>query len=390
MAREYDCIVVGLGAMGSAAAYHLARRGCSVLGLDRFRPPHARGSSHGGTRIIREAYFEHPVYVPLVQRAYELWSDLERQSRAVLYQRTGGLMIGAQDCALVAGALRSAREHGLAHETIDANAIRARFPALRPADDMVGVLEPRAGILFPEACIAAHLALAGSTGAELRFDESLTGWEPDGEGVRVVTASGDYSARNLVATAGAWMTDLFPGLVLPLAIERQTLFWLEPRLTPELFDSGCCPIHLWQFDGRHFFYGFPDLGEGVKVARHHDGQAATPDGIDRDISADEVEDIRGLVRRFLPHADGPLRKSAVCFYANTPDEHFWIDRHPGHPQVLVVSACSGHGFKFSSAIGEIVAETLLDDGSRFDLALFRARAAAAPAADAVDDPPFES
>jgi sarcosine oxidase len=282
-------------------------------------------------------------------------------------------MIGAAGCDLVTGALRSAREHGLAHEIIDAGAIRERFPALRPDDGMVGVLEPRAGILFPERCVAAHLALARAAGAELRFDEPAARWEPDGDGVRVVTRGGEYRARHLIATAGAWMADLFPGLALPLAIERQMLFWFAPRGAPGLFEPERCPIHLWQFDGRHFFYGFPDVGAGVKVARHHDGRTTTPDGVDRDVSVDEVDDIRSVVRRFVPGADGPLARSAVCLYANTADGHFWIDRHPMHPQVLIVSACSGHGFKFSSVIGEIVAQTLLDGGACFDLALFRAR-----------------
>ena len=169
----YDSIVVGLGAMGSAAAYHLTRRGHTVLGFDRFRPPHAHGSSHGETRIIREAYFEHPAYVPMVQRAYALWHELEERSGKVLYQPTGGLMIGAADSELVAGALLSAREHGLAHQLIGAAEIRRRFPALQPPDDMVGVLEPRAGILFPERCVAAHLELAREAGADLHFDEPV-------------------------------------------------------------------------------------------------------------------------------------------------------------------------------------------------------------------------
>lgn len=373
MTLAYESIVVGLGAMGSAAACHLAHRGGTVLGFDRYRPPHAVGSSHGDTRIIRETYFEHPIYVPMVQRAYELWSELEQRSGVVLYRRTGGLMIGAAESELVAGALRSAHEHGLAHELIGAREIRKRFPALQPADDMVGVLEPRAGVLFPELCVAAHLDLAQEAGADLRFDEPVLRWEPDGGGVRVFTQRGEYRASHLIATAGAWMSALFPDLALPFAIERQTLYWFEPPVAGDLFDPERCPIHLWQFDGRRFFYGFPDLGEGVKVGRHHHGRIGTLDTVDRDVSAEEVDDIRGLVRRFVPRADGALRRSAVCLYTNTPDEHFWIDRHPAHANVLIVSPCSGHGFKFSGVIGEIVADWVTEGGSRFDLSLFRAR-----------------
>jgi sarcosine oxidase len=373
MTSSHEAIIVGLGAMGSAVAYHLARRGCKVLGFDRFHPPHTQGSSHGETRIIREAYFEHPLYVPMVQRAFELWVELEQGSRAVLYRQTGGVMIGAAESELVTGALRSAREHGLAHELIDAAEIRERFPVLQPANDMVGVLEFRAGILFPERCVAMHLERAREAGADLNFNEPVLTWEARGNGVRVFTGRGEYDAHQLIATTGPWVSGLFPELALPFAIERQILYWFEAQGTADLFDPERCPIHLWQFDGRHFFYGFPDLGQGVKVARHHDGQMTTPDLADRDVSANEVEDIRDLVRRFVPGADGPLRMSAVCLYTNTPDEHFWIDRHPAHPQVLIVSACSGHGFKFASVIGEVVADSLVGGRSRFDLSLFRAR-----------------
>src|SRR4051812_20791235 len=176
MTTHCDIIVAGLGAMGSAVAMNLSRRGCSVIGFDRFRPPHAFGSSHGGSRIIREAYFEHPMYVPLVQRAYELWASLERDAAASLYLQTGGLMLGARDSDLVEGSLRSAREHRLAHEVIDEREMRRRFPALRPETGMVGVLEPRAGILFPERCVEVMLDQASRAGAELRYDEPVDAW----------------------------------------------------------------------------------------------------------------------------------------------------------------------------------------------------------------------
>ena len=373
MTAAYGSIVVGCGAMGSAAAYHLARRGHSVVGFDRFRPPHSFGSSHGDTRIIREAYFEHPLYVPMVQRAYELWADLEARSGAVLYRRTGGLMIGSADSVLVTGALRSAHAHGLAHELVGAAEIRARFPALRPADDMVGVLEPRAGILFPERCVAAHVDLAREAGAELHFDEPVLRWEADVESVRVFTRNGTYRADRLIVLAGAWTKDLFPDVALPLTVERQTLYWFEPQIRGGLFEPERCPIHLWQFDDGEFFYGFPDLGDGVKVARHHGGRVVAPDTVDRDVSDAEVDAIRQVVRRFVPCADGRLRKAAVCVYTNTQDEHFWIDRHPEHRNVLVVSACSGHGFKFASVIGEIAADLVIDGRARFDLSVFEAR-----------------
>jgi len=378
MAKRYDAIVVGLGAMGSATAYHLARRGRSVLAFDQFTPPHARGSSHGETRIIREAYFEHPSYVPLLQRAYALWHELEHNAGDTLFVATGGLMLGTPDSAIVSGALRSAREHALRHEYLTAREVRSRFPALRPDDDMVAVLEPRAGVLFPERCVAAHLELARRGGAHLRCDERVLRYEAGADGVRVFTAQAHFDAATLIVTAGAWAARLLPDLKLPLQVERQVLYWFEPAAAAPFLPDRC-PVHLWQFDGQHFFYGFPDMrgsagaGTGVKVARHHDGVLVDPDTVDRAVSADEAAAMRSIVRRYLPGADGPLRQATVCVYTNTPDEHFWLDRHPAESQVLIASPCSGHGFKFASVIGEVLADLATTGQSAFDLGLFRAR-----------------
>ena len=364
----YDAIIVGLGAMGSATAYQLARRGLHVLGLDRFTPPHAFGSSHGETRIIREAYFEHPVYVPMVQRAYELWRDLEDESGATLLRETGGMMIGRPDSDLVEGARHSAELHGLRHAMLTADEVHERFPALHPESDMVAVWEPRAGVLFADACIRAHLTQARLNGAELRYEEPMLRWEPDGDGVRVLTAQAEYRGRRLILTAGAWISGFF--LDLPLTVERQVLFWFDQTSGPEMFSPEHLPIHLWQFDGRRFFYGFPNLGSGIKVAFHHGGEITTIDSVRRDVTPDEVEEIRTAMRRFLPAADGPLRSTTVCVYTNTPDEHFLIDRHPRHAPVLIASACSGHGFKFSPVIGEVLADLVQAGESRFDFRLF--------------------
>ena len=357
--------------MGSATAHALARRGMRVLGIDRFSPPHEFGSSHGESRIIREAYFEHPVYVPMVQRAYELWRELEKESGATLLRETGGVMIGRPDSDLVKGARHSAELHGLRHEMLTAAEVRKRFPALHPESDMVAVWEPRAGVLSPEACISAQLAQARRFGAELRFDEPMLRWEPEGEGVRVSTASGDYRAQQLVVTAGAWINDLFPDL--PLRIERQVLFWFDRASAHGMFAPERCPVHLWQFDGRRFFYGFPNFGSGVKLAFHHGGESVKVDNVRHEVAAPELEEIRAAVRRFVPEADGAVRASTVCMYTNTPDEHFLIDRHPAHRQVLIASACSGHGFKFSPVVGEVLADFAHGEAPRFDLNLFRWR-----------------
>jgi sarcosine oxidase len=373
MPARHEVIIAGLGAMGSAAAFHLARAGRRVLGLDRFAPPHDRGSSHGRTRIIREAYFEHPTYVPLVQRAYTLWAELEQASQSPLFQPTGGLMIGSPESVVFQGAKHSAESHHLPHEILSSAAVRRRFPALQPDDNMMAVWEPRAGILFPERCIAAHLSLAARAGAQIQCEEMITQWTPDGEGVRVQTTKGEYLADWLLLCSGSWLQTLLPGWKIPVQIERQVLYWFTPHGAAKHFAPEACPVHLWQFDEQHFFYGFPDLGDGVKVAAHHDGEWTMPDQVRRDVTPQEIDGMRRIVRRFLPQADGPLASSTVCLYTNTPDGHFWLDRHPQHPRVVIASPCSGHGFKFSSAIGEVLAHQVTRGHSDFDLRLFRTR-----------------
>lgn len=373
MSKASDIIIAGLGAMGSAAAYHLAQRGVRVLGFDRFAPPHTLGSSHGKTRILREAYFEHPAYVPIVQRAYQLWGDLEEAAGTRLLLKTGGLMIGPPESQVVSGARLSAATHDLEHEVLSAAEVIRRYPCLRPEPDMIAVYEPRAGILFPEACVHAHLALAQSHGAQFHTHEPLVSWQSDATGVSVTTERARYSAEALVISAGAWANALLTELAPPLTVERQVQFWFEPMQARSSFSATRSPVHLWQFDDDQLFYGFPDLGEGVKVARHHRGLIGAPDRLSRAVEADEIADMRSIIRRFVPNADGPLGSAAVCLYTNTPDGHFWIDRHPAHANVLIASACSGHGFKFASAIGEILADLATHNSPSFDLSLFRGR-----------------
>lgn len=373
MPQTADVIIVGLGAMGSAAAMQLARRGQRVLGFDRFSPPHAMGSSHGQTRIIREAYFEDPIYVPIVQRAYELWDELQRASGTSIFLKTGGLMLGQPDSIVFTGAKRSAETHHLVHEILSSADVARRFPAIQPEPDMMAVYEPRAGILFPEACIASHLSLAAKSGADIHVNESVLSWKATDQGVSVNTTKATYHAGQLILSAGAWASTLLPDLNPPLTVERQILFWFTPTQSPAQFSAANCPIHLWQFDGHQFFYGFPDLGDGVKVARHHRGLTGDPQSLPRDVTPEEVDDMQQIVRRFLPDAAGSLRASTVCLYTNTPDEHFWIDHYPAHSNVIIASPCSGHGFKFASAVGEILADLTTKGTSRFDLSLFKNR-----------------
>jgi len=366
MQPVFDAIVVGLGGMGSAALFHLARRGARVLGIDRFAPPHTEGSSHGETRVIREAYFEHPNYVPLVQRAYALWEELERASGRQLYLKTGGIMIGYPGGTIVEGSRRSALEHRLPFETLTAAEIRARFPGFQPSAGMEGILEPRAGLLYPEACITAHLQLASQASATVQTNEPVREWRAWGEGVDVRTDQGVYRANRLILSGGAWMPELLPGWASQLQIERQVLLWFE-ALRPELFAPGQFPIHLWEYEPDRFFYGFPDLGTGVKLAFHHQGQAGPRETLGADVTAEDIESLRGVVGRYLPEALGRYLRGTVCRYTNTPDGHFLIDRHPAHANVVVASPCSGHGFKFASAIGEALAELAIDGRPRLDL-----------------------
>jgi sarcosine oxidase len=368
MPPPFDVAIAGLGAMGSACARALARRGLRVAGFDRFAPPHDRGSSHGKSRIIREAYFEHPAYVPLVQHAMRLWDALEEESVRTLRLRTGGLMIGPPEGTLVRGALASARAHDLPHELLDAAAMARRLPVLRPGPDMVGVWEPNAGVLFPEAGIDALLASARRRGATLLLDEPVVSWRADGDAVELRTPRGVHRAGHLVLASGAWLSALAPGL--PLSVERVPLFWFEPAADPRGFDPERFPIFILEHARDRFIYGFPRMEGAVKLARHHEGEPADPDRLRRDVEAGEVDAMRDLFRPYLPAADGPLRETAVCMYTNTPDGHFVIGPDARHAAVTLVSACSGHGFKFAPAIGEIVADLVTEGRTRWDLGLF--------------------
>jgi sarcosine oxidase len=372
--RDYDAIVVGLGAIGSATLFHLARRGLSVLGLEQFSPGHQFGSSHGDSRIIRETYFEHPLYVPLVQRAHELWRELEATSGKSLMTITGGLMIGPPDGSVVSGTLRSAREHGLPHEILTPPAVHDRFPAFELSADLVAVMDPRAGYLDPEACNRAHVDAARNAGAEARFDERVLGWRPDGDGVRVRTQSGSYTADRLVLAGGAWTSSLARDLGLPLTVERQTVFWFESDGLNEAYDAADFPIYAYEYKAGHICYGFPRLPRGTKASVMHSGELARDaKSVRRAVTDDEVKPLRAALRPVLPQlAEAAVRESSVCIFTNTPDHDFIIDFHPEHRQVLISSPCSGHGFKFASAIGELQADLITGGKARFDVSPFRA------------------
>lgn len=376
--ERFDTVVVGLGAMGSAALHHLALRGVKVLGVDTFATPHIHGSTHGRTRIIREAYYEHPCYVPIVQRAYELWAQLEREIGEQLFVQTGGLMIGPPDGEIFAGALRSATEHGLAHTILEPRDVHARFPGFRVPEGAMALHEPRAGLLFPEKCVEAHLALARRAGASVRTGVTVTAWEADDE-VRIRTDAGELRARTLILAAGPWLPALIPELELPLEVERQLFHWFEPASHPEWYDATHSPISLIEYAHDRFFATFPDVGHGVKAGVHHEGEVIDIDAPRAPASEAEGAEMQALLARYLPQAAGRILDRATCVYTNTPDHDFVLDRHPEHPNVIIASPCSGHGFKFSSAIGEILADLVTSRQTSFDLSPFALSRFQAPA-----------
>jgi sarcosine oxidase len=351
--RHYDVIVVGLGAMGSAAAYQLARRGQRVLGLDAFAAGHTLGSSHGETRIIRMAYIEHPNYVPLLRRAYQLWAQLETEARTKLLHQTGGLFVGPPEGSFVVGSLASAREHGLPHSLLEAGEIRHRFPMFQARSHEVGLYEEEAGVLLPERCIQAHLDLAQAAGAELHHAEPVTTWSERG----VETEQGRYTADKLIVTVGAWAGKVLRDLGLPLQPERSPIFWFQARWDAAQFEIGRLPIWIWQDPGYGDFYGTPHLEwPGAKVGMHHTRQYVDPDTVDRKVSGADEQPVREFLERCVPDLAGSVADSRVCLYTNTPDEDFVVDRHPEFANVYYAAGFSGHGFKFAGVIGEVLAD----------------------------------
>lgn len=366
--ERYDVIVVGVGGMGSAALHHLARRGKRVLGLERFDLLHEHGSSHGLTRIIRLAYFEHPDYVPLLRRAYELWRELEADSGERLLTVTGIVEGGER---ILDGVLRSCAEHDLSHEELSGAEVATRFPAYRLPGDMRVVFQPDGGFLVPERCIVAHVQGALARGAVLRARERVLEWSDTGSGVRVRTDRGIAEAERLVLAAGAWSQDvarLPPGFVRGV---RQALAWLQPA-RPELFTPERMPVFNLDLGGEHF-YGFPAHGiPGFKLGRYdHFGAGGDPDVIDREPTQVDEAPLRAFAERYFPDGAGPTVALKTCLFEPSPDEHFLIDGHPDTPNAVVAAGFSGHGYKFCSVVGEILADLAIDGSTRHDIGLFR-------------------
>jgi sarcosine oxidase len=359
---SWDAIVLGLGGMGSAAARELARRGQRVLGLERYGPAHALGSSHGESRVYRQSYLEDPAYVPLLLRAWDRWQELGPGC----FTATGGLYLGAPDGETFGGARLAAQQWGLPHEVLDAAAVADRFPTFALAPGELALYERRAGFARPEATVAAQLRLAAAAGAELRFDTPALSWSATPTGVRVETGAGPVEAGVLVLTAGPWMPAL-AGLRAPMVVERQVMHWLVPAGDPGPYER--MPVFI-AGGGADQVYGFPALGGRVKVALFRAGVPTDPDTVDRTVSAAEVAELRARARQVLPGLTGPAAAASVCLYTTTPDHHFVIGPHPEHPTVMVAAGFSGHGFKFVPVVGEILADLALAGTTELPIGLF--------------------
>ena len=367
----YDVIVIGVGGMGSATVYELASRGLRVLGLERFDVPHDMGSSHGVNRIIRLAYFEHPSYVPLLRRAYERWLELELASGEQLLHITGSLDVGPEGGMVFSGSLQSCEEHDLPHEVLTSTELTGHFPGVHPPEDWMGVYQPDGGFVLSERAIVSHVSVALGRGAEVRAREAVLEWNSTGDRVRVETSRGSYEAGALVITSGAWagpQASPLDGLLTP---ERQVMGWFQP-LRPELFAPGACPVVIGEFE-EGLYYTFPVFGiPGFKIGKfHHLGEATTAEDLDRDIRPEDEAVLRQAVARYFPEANGPALSLRACMFTNTPDEHFIIDALPGMPNVFVAAGFSGHGFKFCSVVGEIMADLATRGETAHDSSLFR-------------------
>ena len=372
----YDVIVLGVGGMGSAAAFELARRGRRVLGLEQFALGHDRGSSHGHTRIIRKAYYEHPDYVPLVLRAYDRWRDLEERCGKTLLTECGCLSVGPPAGELIAGVRQSAARHGLPVEALDAAGLRRRFPAFQFDEKYVALLERSAGFLYIDDCVRAYADQARHLGATLHDNEPVLSWKAEGAGVVVETMTRRYRAGRLVVTAGPWAGRMLADVGAPLTVMRQVVFWFD---APDaVFRRDVFPAFIAETP-EGAYYGLPALNaDGLKAARHYGApEVRDPSEVARAVAPEDEAPVRQFLRAHLPAAAGPRRRASVCIYTLTPDRHFLIDVHPIHPQVVFAAGFSGHGFKFASAVGEVLAD-LADAGrtplpiGRFGLARFRA------------------
>ncbi len=362
----YDAIVLGTGGIGSAALLHLAQRGCKVLGIDRFVGPHDRGSSHGQTRIIRQAYFEHPNYTPLLLETYRLWDELADRVGQQLYFETGVLQIGPAEGEVVTGVFHSAQQHGLQVERLTPAEIEQRWPAFVVPPDMIGALEAHAGYLLVEQCVEAHMQAATEAGAELLSPAAVEAWKP-GPPVTLQTSAGELTAQHLIVTAGAWAGQLLADLDLNLEVRRKSLFWYPPNRGQEVAHREL-PCFLYELP-TGVFYGMPQVdGRGLKIGEHSGGQViGDPLTVDREVDADDLARTGAFAQQHLPQLARQHSDHAVCMYTMSPDQHFIVDRHPEHPHIAFAAGLSGHGFKFAPILGQALSELVLDGGTQLPI-----------------------
>jgi monomeric sarcosine oxidase len=355
--NKFDLVVLGTGGVGSAALLHAARSGARTIGIDRFIAPHNRGSSHGQTRIIRQAYFEHPKYVPLLLESYRLWQDLETACRESLYFETGLLQVGPADAVVVPGVIRAAKEHGLKVDQVTASDIQSRWPAFRVPWQFAGAFEQRAGYLLVEQCVAAHLAAAREAGADILAPCEVLAWEP-GSPIRLRTTTGELTTDKLIITAGPWASQILGELDIKLEVRRKGVFWFKSR---QPFAGS--PCYLFELP-EGVFYGFPEIGGRMKVAEHSGGTIlADPLCVDPAIDSHEAERVLGFLDSYVPNMANGLAEHQTCMYTMSPDEHFIVDRHPLESNVIFAAGLSGHGFKFTPVLGRALAEMALADGT---------------------------
>ncbi len=380
---KYDVIVVGLGAMGSAATYQLAKSGAKVLGIDRYSPPHIYGSTHGDTRITRLGIGEGAEYVPLVQRSHEIWREIEQEVGYELFDQCGGLVMAVQGGPGLHGVnqflnqtIAAAKQYGIKHETLTTEQIKTRFPQFHLSGTEDGYYEPEAGLLRPEKCVQAQLELAKKHGAQINFDEQVISYADSGDKVIVTTDKGTYTAGKLIVAAGPWINELLPELAANFKIYRQVLCWFDLKDRTQYQRYATMPIYIWEFGASpdDFIYGFPMIDGpdgGAKVASEDYLQETSPDRVEREVTQAEIERIYNkYVRDHFPALSSKCIKAKSCLYTVTPDHGFVIDVHPEHQNVIIASPCSGHGFKHSAAIGEVLAQLATQGKSRLDISSF--------------------
>jgi sarcosine oxidase len=371
--KSYDLIVIGIGGMGSAVVAHAASRRIRVLGIEQHSLPNRRGSSHGMTRILRVGLHEGPTYVPLVLRAVELWVDLGKRIGAPIFHNNGSFDVATPDSPIFRGSRSACEAHNLAHEILDARETHRRFPGITPDPEMLAVYQPASGFVLSELAITAHINLALAAGGELHGHETVISWDKRGDTYTIVTDRGAYEAGAVVVSTGAWAGKMLAQFNIPIKPERQVVGWFQPKHNPELFFPARMPS--WIIDSRSLghFYGLPIHGiPGFKLSKFSYGDVVEPRGSILEPQPHEEEVMRIFLRKYFPKADGPVMTLGATFFESTPDRDFVVDRLPGHENLWLAVGFSGHGYKYCSAIGEVMVDLVTKGASAFDLSPFRA------------------